>query len=145
MLAECLCPGLHAAILKSVTAADDRLEVGDVCATLLAGLLLLVVKLRKCVGDVHACFRPETVVVQVEVLEGNVRGEKVGDGLVGVDAESIVVQVDSGEVRKVGDLCEQVSERFGDLVEEATREDVGKVGNLSILVPGRTWWLVDTS
>lgn len=41
----------------------------------------------------------EAVVVQVEVLEGDVRGEEGDEGRDEVQAEGVVVEVDGGEVR----------------------------------------------
>lgn len=49
-----------------------------------------------------------------------------------VQAESIVVQVDSVKVREVEDGCEEVGESLGDFVQKSTGEDVRKVGDLDL-------------
>lgn len=82
------------------------------------------------VGDEDAAVRAEAVVVEVEVLEGDVLGEELDERRVGVDAEGVVAQVDGEELGEVEDGVEEEAEGLGDLVEEATREDVGEVRDL---------------
>ena len=64
------------------------------------------------------------------MLEGHVRRQECDQGCLGVQTEGVVVEVDGVEVREVEDRGKEERKRFGDLVEEATGEDVGEVGNL---------------
>lgn len=82
------------------------------------------------VGDEDAAVRAEAIVVEVEVLEGDVLREELDERRVGVDAEGVVAQVDGAELRQIEDGVEEEAEGLGDLVEEATSEDVRKVGDL---------------
>lgn len=129
MQAVSLGPGRHGPVLEAVAPADDRLEVRDLLARL-ASLLLLRVEVGEGVGDEDAAVRAEAVVVEVEVLEGDVLGEELDERRVGVDAEGVVAQVDGEELGEVEDGVEEEAEGLGDLVEEATREDVGEVRDL---------------
>jgi len=47
-----------------------------------------------------------------------------------VQPESVVVEVDGVEVRKVEYRGEERGECFGDFAEQAASEDVGKIGDL---------------
>lgn len=64
------------------------------------------------------------------MLERNVLGEESDKRSVGVDAKRVIAEVDGVEFGEVEDGCEERREGLGNLVEEATGEDVGKVGNL---------------
>ena len=75
-------------------------------------------------------MRTHAVVVQVEVLKGDVGGEESHERRLNVQAESIVVQVDSGEFGEVEDRGQERGDSVGDLAQESTGEDVGEVGDL---------------
>jgi hypothetical protein len=47
-----------------------------------------------------------------------------------VEAEGIVIEVDSVQVWEIEDRGEEGGKRFGDFAEEAAGEDVGEVGDL---------------
>ncbi len=52
-------------------------------------------------------MRAEAVVVEVQVLQGHVRGEKGDDGGLRIEAKGIIVEVDGVEVREVEDGGEE--------------------------------------
>lgn len=84
----------------------------------------------------------ETVVVEVEVLEWDVRGEEGDEWCLHVETESIVVQVNGVEVWKLKESSEEGRKGGWDLGEEATGEDVGEVGDLKVemLVNASSSW-----
>lgn len=122
-------PGGHAAVLEAVAAADDGLEVGHVVA-FFAGGVFLRGEGGEGIGDEDAGGGAEAVVVEDEVAEGDVLGEEVDEGRLGVEAEGVVGEVDGVEVGQREEGGEEGGERLRDLGEEAAREDVGEVGNL---------------
>jgi hypothetical protein len=99
MCGICLRPCGHAAVLEAVAAADDGLEVWDVFALLLSGLLLLGER-SEGIRNKDSSGRTEPVVVKDQVAEGYVLGEEVYQGCLGVQPESIVGEVDGVELRK---------------------------------------------
>lgn len=75
-------------------------------------------------------MRTHTVVVQVQVLKRNVCGEEGHEGRLDVQAECIVVEVDSGELGEVEDGGQEGRDGVGDFAQESAGEDVGEVGDL---------------
>lgn len=128
--AESLGPGGHAAVFQPVATADDCLEVGHILS-LLARLLLLCVELRERIGDQDTGVGAQAVVVEVEVLQGDVCGEEGDEWRLCVEAKSVVVEVDGVELGEVQDGGKEGGKGLWDFVEKATGEDIGEVGNLS--------------
>lgn len=60
----------------------------------------------------------------------SVRGEEGNKRSLGVEAESVVGEVDGFEFRKGEERLEDMIKCLGDLGEQARGEDVGKVGDL---------------
>lgn len=114
MRGVCLCPGGHAAVLQAVAAADDGLEVGHVLAFLAGGFLLLG-ECGEGICDEDAGGGAEAVVVQDEVAEGDVLGEEVDEGRLGVEAEGVIGKVDGVEVGEGEERGEKGGERLRDL------------------------------
>lgn len=52
-------------------------------------------------------MRTQAVVIEVEMLERNVRGEESDERRVGVDAEGIIAKVDGMQIGVVEDGCEE--------------------------------------
>lgn len=75
-------------------------------------------------------MRAHAVVVQVEVLKRDVGGEESHERRLNVQAESIIVQIDSVEVGEVEDRGQERGDGVGNLAQESTGEDVGEVGDL---------------
>lgn len=88
-------------------------------------------KLGQGVGDQNASMRPQAIVVKVQVLQGDMLGEECNQGRLGVQAESIVVQVYRAEVGQVKYRGKQGGQRLGDFAEQAAGEDIGKVCDLN--------------
>ena len=122
-------PGGHASVLQSVATANNSLKIGNVLSFLSSGLLLAV-KLRESVGDEDTSMRTHAVVVQVEVLKRDVGGEESHERRLNVQAESIVVKVDSVEFGEVENRGQERGDGVGNLAQESTGEDVGEVGDL---------------
>lgn len=129
MQAERLGPCEHRAGFQAVATADDGFEIWDGLALLARGDLLLVQRGER-VGDHDAGVWAEAVVVEVEVLEWDVRGEEGNERCLHVETESVVVQVDGVELWELEKRSEEGGKGGWDLGEEATGEDVGKVGDL---------------
>lgn len=127
---ESLGPRRHTAVLKAVTAADDGLEVRNILS-LLARFLLLGVEFRQSIGDQDTGVGTEAVVVEVQVLERDVGGEEGDKGSLGVEAESVVVEVYRVQLGEVEDGGKEGGKSLGDLVEQTTGKDIGEVGNLN--------------
>lgn len=75
-------------------------------------------------------MRTHAVVVQVEVLKRDVGGEESHERRLNVQAESIVVKVDSVEFGEVENRGQERGDGVGNLAQESTGEDVGEVGDL---------------
>jgi hypothetical protein len=75
----------------------------------------------------------EAVVVEVEVAQRDVRGEEGDEGCLHVQAEGIVIEIDSVQIRKLEKGSEEGGEGGGDFGEEAAGEDVGEVGDLMVV------------
>lgn len=131
MQAECFGPCEHRAGLQAVATTDDGLEVWDGLALLASGDFLLVQRGER-IGDHDTGVWAEAVVVEVEVLEWDMRGEEGDEWCLHVETKSIVVQVDGVEVWKLKESSEEGRKGSWDLGEEATGEDVGKVGDLKV-------------
>lgn len=120
-------PGGHAAVLESVAAADDALEVGHVLALPPGGFFALGE------GDERLGYgRPRdgahAVVVQDEVFQGHVFGEEVDERVLCVEPERVVAQVYRVEVGAFEQRRQEGRERRGDLLEQSGGEDVVEVG-----------------
>lgn len=64
------------------------------------------------------------------MLKRNVCGEESHEGRLDVQAECIVVEVDSGELGEVEDGGQEGRDGVGDFAQESAGEDVGEVGDL---------------
>ncbi len=102
---------------------------GTACPVLPRLLLLLLVELGSASATKDAGVRAQPIIIQVEVLEGHMGGEKATRGawVLRPKALSFRLMVFSlgrfkMEVRKRG-------ERFEDFVEQAAGEDIGEICN----------------
>lgn len=104
MFLESLSPGGHGAGFEPVAAADEGFEGGDVGALcgvvggVDAGFGFAVGEGGEGGGDVGAGFGTEAVVVEDEVLQGDVLAEEIDEGGLGFEAEGVVAEIDGGEV-----------------------------------------------
>jgi hypothetical protein len=69
-------------------------------------------------------MRAQAVVVEVEVLQGNVLSKESYQWCGGVKAKGIIVEVDGREVGKVLNRGEEGGDGLGNLAEKSAGEDV---------------------
>ena len=124
---SCVCFGPHGcrAILETVTSADNGAKLGleTLCLEVLSSFIEGICN-DGTTGDAEA------VVVELEDGEAVVVLEEVDHGLSGSATEGVVGEV---ELHEAGVVCESIAEgskRVGNLGDQSTCEDVGKVGDL---------------
>ncbi len=59
---------------------------------------------------------PESVIVEVQVLEWDVAGQESNQGRLSVETKGIIVKDDGAQVGKIKDRGEERGESLGDLV-----------------------------
>jgi len=93
-----LCPRCHTAIFESIAPTDDSLEVGDFLSCF-SCFFLLRVQSRERICNQDSGVWPKSVVIEDEMLEGHMRGEESHEGSLGVETESVVIEVYRVEFR----------------------------------------------
>lgn len=112
-------------IFETVTPADNGAKIG--------GFPLCFAELRRfmeCRGDDRTARRSETVVGELESLEGSIVGEEGHHGIDRATTESIITEIDLDQGGLVNERVANRGQRERDFGDQASSEYVCKVCDL---------------